>query len=149
MKYDQFSDETTGLQKISSGEWEGVFLTNDFIAGYFNMKSKTKIETTHDKVRIASPVFYFQKTSILTAMFNQKIEICQESGLILHWHAEYSQKQKKKNKNKSPKKLEIVNILAMIQISAVLCLVSFIVFIMELVSPANQNIRRFLDFLTY
>lgn len=148
IKYDKYSDEMTGLQKISSGEWNGVFLTNEFIAGYFNLKSKSRIETTRDKIRSASPVFYFQKTSILTAMFNQKIDICREAGLINRWYDEYSQKHKK-YENKSPRKLGIPNILAMIQISGVLCFVSFIVFILELLSPRNTIIKRVLDYFTY
>lgn len=138
------------LEKLANGKINGVFLTNEVTANYFKLKNKfsKRIEITSDKLRSVSPVFYFTKNSILTAMFNQKIELCQESGLIIHWLAEYSPKSKR-SKNKPPKKLGIVNILAITQISAVMYLISLIVFAMEMLSPTHKHVKKLMDYVTY
>lgn len=138
------------LGKLSHGEWNGVVFTNDLTVNYFNHldKSWPKIDYTRDVVRANNPVFFFQKHSILTEMFDRKIELCQESGLVFHWVAQFKHNWKK-HKQKQPKKLGISGIMAMLEISAVLYLIAFLVFILEILSQKHQRIRRLLDFLTH
>lgn len=106
------------------------------------------MDYTRDAVRPIAPVFFFNEHSILTWMFNRKIEQCLESGLILHWTSQY-QKPRIKDKHKEPKKLGVHGILAMLEIAAVLYSIAFIIFIMEILSHEHGHIRRFLDYLTY
>lgn len=143
-------DLLTALGKLTSGEWDGVVLTNDLTVNYFNYISRSpkRIQYTRDLMRLQNPVFFFRKNSILRNMFNIKIEFCQESGLINHWVAKFKH-NKNKNKHKKPKKLGIPNILGIIKISCVMNLFSCIVLSMEILSIANKTVKRFIDFLTY
>lgn len=127
-----------------------MFLTNDVTANYFNHMSKSSrhIQYTRDIVRLQNPVFYIRKNSFLTRMFDEKIEWCKESGLVIHWLAKFIHKQTKK-KLIEPNQLGISNILAILQISGVMFFISFIVFLLEVFSPTQRFIRKFLDFLTY
>lgn len=143
-------DAYNALVKLSSSEWNGVIFTNDVIINYFNYISKStpRIDYTRDVVRPNAPVFFFNKHSILTWMFNRKIEICLESGLVHHWTAQYIHLRTKTN-HKQPEKLGIPSILAVIEISTVLYLIAFIIFIMEILSHEHTRIKQFLDYLTY
>lgn len=132
------------------GKWSGVFLTNDVTANYFNYISKSSrlIQYTRDIVRLQNPVFYIRKNSFLTRMFNEKIEKCIESGLVKHWLAKYMHKQIRNNTIER-NQLGVENILAILQISAVMFFISFIVFLMEVFCQADGIVSKILDFLTY
>lgn len=138
------------LKKLSCGEWKGVAFTNDLTVNYFNYVSRSSppIDYTRDILRANNPVFFFHKQSILTTMFDRKIELCLESGLVFHWVRKYMH-NKRKNNQKEPKKLGISGIMAMIQIAAVSYLAAFLVFLLEILSQNNVRIRKYLDFLTY
>lgn len=138
------------MHRLLNGEWNGVVYVNDVTINYFNsiLNPTRQLGYTRDIVRPITPVFYFHKRSILTWMFNRKIETCKESGLITHWTEKY-RRRRKANKQRQPKKLRIISILAIIQISAVLYLMAFIVFFMEVFGRTNRYIEKVLDYLTY
>lgn len=149
MEYDY--DTITSLSKLWTGEWKGVMYTNDVTINYFNFLNKLRrfhLSHTRDIVRPITPIFFFNKNSILTEMFNRKIEKCRESGLIYHWIAQYKQKHKT-DKNREPRTLGIQNILAIVQISMFLYFIAFIIFILEIISYKHARIRKLLDFLTF
>lgn len=139
------------LQKLSSGEWKGVVFTNEIVVQYFKLVTKAhQMDFTRDVLRQQTSVFYFQKNSILTDMFNRKIGICQETGLMQYWLARFSRiKEGKRSKYRPPSKLSLTNIMAVLKISAILYIVSVIVFVLEIISPNYICIKRFLDYLTY
>lgn len=138
------------MTKLASGEWNGVAFIADDIVNYFNNinKSAPRLHYTRDAVRTNAPVFFFNEHSIFTWIFSRKIEMCLEAGLINHWSAHYKH-TRKRNKHKEPKKLGINSILAMLEIAAVLYLIAFITFILEVMSHKCNCIQRFLDYLTY
>lgn len=144
-------DLITAIRKISTGEWNGVAFTNDLTVNYFNYisRSSMRIKCTRDLVRLQNPVFLFGKNSLLTSMFNDKIELCQESGLINHWVGKFKHNHKKHKNHKNPKKLGVENILGILKISGVMYSISCAVLFMEIVSGANRIIKKFLDFLTH
>lgn len=111
-------------------------------------KSWRQIVSTSDVVRQHTPVYYFNTHSILTWMFNRKIEACNESGLTYYWSIKYTMKTNR-NKEKKPKKLQITNILVILQISAIIYTIAFIVFIFELLSRSHRKIKTIVDYLTY
>lgn len=147
---DYLFNANTALEKLRSREWDGVLLSNDVTINFFNFKNKSwrRIGYTHDVVRPVTPVFYFNKNSILTEIFNQKIQACSESGLIQHWISQYRQRIKV-IKHREPKTLEISNILAILEISALIYFIAFIVFTSEIFTNKFERIRRVLDYLTY
>lgn len=75
------------MKKLQNGELQGVFFSNDVAFNYYNMinKSWRRIKHTRDILRPHTPVFYFRKSSVMTGLFDKKIEILNESGLTIHW----------------------------------------------------------------
>lgn len=136
------------LKRIMSGELDGMAFTTDVFVDYFNLRNKWSRQMEFTRVRTVSPVFYFQKNSILSKLFNEKIDIALESGLTLHWLTKYKQISMK-NKAKAPKKLDIPSLVAVFEICAVLCLINCFVFAMELLSQKYAAIKRIVDYLTY
>lgn len=143
-------DAYAALEQLSISDWDGIVFGSDVVVHYFNMMSKSqhRIEITRDHVRQVSPVFFFPKNSILSYLFNQKIIICQESGLTFHWLAKYKRQHKKKD-HRVPKVLRISDIVAILQLSSVLYLISILVFALEMITPQHEIIRKFLDYFTY
>lgn len=135
---------------LSNGELDGVLFTSDLVADYFMFQNEAhhKIGYTVDIIRPFTPVFLFQKNSMLTWIFNQKIEMCQQSGLIIHWIAKYKKKINRNNKKKL-KKLSITSFLTILQITAIMYFIAFMVFLMEMFSYRLENIKSVLDYLTY
>lgn len=138
------------MRRLSNGKWDGVVYLNDVTVNYFNkgLNSGRRLGYTRDIVRPITPVFYFHKRSFLTQIFSQKIEICRESGLIAHWTAQYK-RQGRKHEQRKPKKLDLSNIVGIVQISAVLYIIAFIVFMMEVYGSTIGCIKKVLDYLTY
>lgn len=81
-------------------------------------------------------------------MFDQKIEICNESGLTIHWVEKYKKKPERQ-KYRKPTKLQVANIMAILQISAIMYLIASIVCVMEIFSHRIECVRYVLDSLTY
>lgn len=143
-------DAITALRKLSDNNWNGLIFTNDVTINYFNLinKFKRRVSYTRDIVRPITPIFYFNKNSILTEIFDRKIEKCKESGLIFHWTAPYKQKRKI-DEHKEPKVLSVRNILGIVKITVFLYLIAIVIFVMEIISHKHERIRKTLDFLTY
>lgn len=151
---DRFIDDEcepfTSLQKLSSGERKGVVFTNEVCVKYFKFVTKTyQLDATRDVLRQQTSVFFFQKNSILTNMFNRKIEMCHETGLTHYWLAQFRIEEGKRSKYRPPSKLSLTNIMAVLKISAIFYFISLIVFVLEIISPNYIRIRRVLDYLTY
>lgn len=81
-------------------------------------------------------------------MFDRKIEMFREAGLIKYWTSKYRRRMDDKVPTKL-KKLNVHNILAIIQIAAVMYLVAFVIFLLEIVSYEYTRIRNCLDYFTY
>lgn len=147
---EQHTDVYTAIKYILSGDWEGVLFTNYVTLDYFNLieKSWGKIGHTRDMARSFDPSLFFNKHSILRWMFDRKIEIFNESGLISYWAARYRSKRTNDRQGKL-QKLNIQNILAILQITAVMYLIAFMVFLFEILSYEHRGIKKCLDYLTY
>lgn len=127
-----------------------MLFTSDLVAKYFIYKNEdqNKIGYTINIIRPFSPVFFFSKHSMLTWIFNKKLESTIESGLIVHWIADYEGKINRNNEKKL-KKLSITSILTILQITAAMYIIAFIVFLMEIFSYKHKSIKKCLDYLTY
>lgn len=140
----------TALKKLSTGEWEGVVLTNSMTVNYFNLVSNLthRIDYTHDRVTPTIAVIYFKKHSALISSFNKKIDIFHEAGLIHRWMTQFDY-EKKSPKYKRAGSLTITNISAILKITAFMYVISTSVFVLETLSGKYQFIRKILDYLTY
>lgn len=136
--------------KLSTGEWDGVVLSNAEAVNYFNLNSNSthRLDYTREIVRPTIAVFYFKKHSIFTSMFNKKIYIFHEAGLISRWFSHFNHEDKS-SKYRGPGKLNLTNISAILKITTVLYLISTFVFVLEAMSGKFERIRKFLDYLTY
>lgn len=138
------------MKKISTGEWDGVITTTTTAVSYFNRISNLphRIDYTRDRIMPTIAVFYFKKHSPGVVMFDEKIDMLTEAGLINRWLIEYNY-EKKNHKNKRANRLTITNISAILKITIFMYLISACVFILELLSERRRLIKRFLDYLTY
>lgn len=144
--YDQF----TAIKKLSMGEWDGVVLTSAAPVNYFNKISNSpqRIDYTRDRIMPTILIFPFKKHSLMTTMFDEKIKMFNEAGLINRWLNENSY-EKKCPKYKRAKSLTIINISAILKITTFMYLISGFVFVLEVLCKRCQWIRKLLDFFTY
>lgn len=147
---EQHTDVYTAIKKTINGEWEGVIFTNYVTLNYFNLMEKAwgRIGHTRDVARSFDPSLFFNKHSILRWMFDRKIGMCRESGLTTFWAARYRPKHNE-DRQIHLKRLSIQNILAILQITAAMYLIAFMVFLLELFSYEHKRIKKCLDYLTY
>lgn len=130
---------------------DGVALTHDLVQKTFNLHNSPhrRLGFTKDRIQMFSPVFVFRKKSMLTNVFNQKLTVLQEVGLIDFWIKRYTDDRASKSSSRLPTRLRMQNIKAVFQIGAVLYLISFAIFILEVTSGRNQRTKKILDYLTY
>lgn len=86
---------------------------------------------------------------MLTQVFNQQLQFLQEGGLIDFWVKNRIDDRKSKSKYREPSKLQMENIMAAFEICAIMYFISFIVFILEMISVRYRRIQLVLDYLTY
>lgn len=141
----------TSLKMLVNSDNDEVVFTNKFIVQYFILMNEAldQIGYTHDTVVPITPAFLFPKQSIFAPMFNQKIRACEEAGLINFWIRHFKSLKKQKNGTEEHRKLEIADILALIQVCSGLYLLSSFVIVLELLSQSYKRIKKFLDFLIY
>lgn len=131
---------------------EGVVLCNDLQQKVFNLRNAPhfRVGFTKNQLFKFSPVFIFRKKSMFRRMFNDKITMLQESGHIEFWTKNYTDNRAPKTKvNQPAKQLRMGNIAAVFQICGAIYLVSFVVFIMEIMSKRCKRLKQFIDYLTY
>lgn len=136
-------------------ELDGVTYSNNLQVKYFNrLNSPTfTLHSTKDRLFLMPVVIYFPKCSVLPNLFNNRMIFYREFGLIEYWTQQYtdsrSQLQSQKYEKPLPKKLNIKNIIGIVEIYLVLLLLSGLVFIFELLSVKFAILKCFLDYLTY
>lgn len=128
-----------------------VALSTDLNQKWFNLKNAPyrRLAFTKDRLFMYSPVFIFRKKSMLTQVFNQQLMTLREAGLIDFWVKNRIDDHKLKFKHREPSKLRMENIIAAFQICGILYFVSFVVFILEIISVKYRRIQLVLDYLTY
>lgn len=136
------------VEGLSKGKYVGVTFTCDMIVNYFNSRTEHRLVDYTDMIRPFTPMFFFPKNSVLISIFNRKILICQQAGLVNYWYGKYTVVHKKKKRGKI-RPLDIPSVLTILKISAAMYFVAFIVFVLEVLSDRFECIRNCLDFITY
>lgn len=128
-----------------------VVLTNTFSLKHFNLvfSPHKRLGITKDRLIMYTAVFYFHKPSLLKNPFNKELQKYHEAGLIVHWTKTRLDYRRERSNQRTPTKLKVENIFAAFQICALMYLISFIVFILEVISGRYPRIRYILDYLTY
>lgn len=130
---------------------EGVALSTDLSQRSFNLENSPNrhLAFTKDRLLMYSPVFLYPKKSMLRDTLNEQMLTLRETGLIEFWIRSYTDDRKEKIKQRDPSTLRIENIFAAFEICGILYLISFIVFILEMISRKSRIVKYALDFLTY
>lgn len=133
---------------------DGVSFTTEILVNRFNRKQSPdrRLEFTKDQLFPLTAVFYFSKNSTLIQYpFNKLIRLYQESGLITYWTRKYADKFNSKSKFDKRKltKLDFDNILGAVKIYGALSIISFIVFVMEMLKSRYAIIDRIVEYFTY
>lgn len=144
------SEQMENLLKVYDSDTDSVAMSNDLLQKAYNLKHPDRrLAFTKDRLFMYSPVFIFQRKSAMTRLFNEQLQALQEFGLIHFWTKNRINTHEKRSKNIKPSILELKNILAAFQICAVMYSVSFIVFMLEVISVRFQRIKYILDYFTY
>lgn len=128
-----------------------VLLVNEISVKYFNLLyyPKRYLARAKDRIYMQSALFYFQKRSILRALFNENVRRLQEAGLIEYWIEEYTENIKLKPNQKKPRNLQLGNVLGIFQICICMYIFSCVVFIFEMISAKVRRVKNALDYFTY
>lgn len=124
-----------------------VVFSNDLAFKYFNSEHR-RLAFTQDRLYVATFVNYFHKPTLLIDIFNNAILECEEAGLLNFWISKYIDDKKVKS-IPSPTTLIMESIESIFVIGAIVCLISFIVFIPEVVSVRVHFVKCVLDYITY
>lgn len=143
--------QSANLRALYDEDINGVVLGSDISQKAFNLENSPhrRLGFTKDRLFMYSPVFLFRKKSILTEVMNKQLQTLRETGLIEFWTKNYIDDRKAKSKQRQPSKLRMENILAAFHICGIMYLISFIVFIFEVISAKFNRIKSILDYLTY
>lgn len=130
---------------------EGVALATDLTQKAFNLQNspRRRLAFTKDRLFMYSPVFLFRKKSMLKEVFDEQIQNLSETGFIEFWMKKYTDHRNVNKKQRQPSKLRMENIEAAFQICGVMYLISFSVFLFELISTKYQSIKYSIDYLTH
>lgn len=138
------------LRDFYDSNINGVALATEVLQQAFNFENPLRrLGFTKDRLFMFSSVFVFRKKSMLTRVFNEKLQRLQEFGLPELWKKNRVIEQKVRAKKTEPTKLGLDNVMAAFQICGVLYVISIFVFIMEIISGKFPRIKYVLDFLTY
>lgn len=145
------SSNTANLRSLYDSDINGVVLASDITLKAFNLENspRRRLGFTKDRLFMYTPVFLFRKKSVLTEVISKELQTLRETGLIESWTKNYIDDRKPKSKHRKPSKLRMESILAAFQICGIMYLISFVVFILEVISVECHRIKRILDYLTY
>lgn len=127
-----------------------VAIANDISFKYFNQKNfqRRRLGFTKDRLIMFTNVFYYQRWSVLKDLFDHSVKRLHQNGLVKIWAGKYYGRKLKPIQKKATS-LEIENLFAVLQICAIMYLISFMVFIIEVISRRHRRLRYILDYFTY
>lgn len=139
------------IQKFHNSSNKAVLIESLFVLNYFNLINypNGRLSFPKERLFIASYSMFFRKKSILKNVFNQEMLEIAESGLKNYWISKYTDERKVRMHMRTSSQLHIENIIGAVQISAIMCVICFIVFVLEMISVRYQRVRSLLDYLTY
>lgn len=137
-------------RKFYDSNIDGVVLSNDLSLNYFNLLNspQRRLSFTKDRLFVYFPTILFRKRSILKELFNEEMQELIQAGIVQVW-TEKCMDNRNGKISKTPKKIHINQIIGAFEICSALYLVSFITFILEMISVKCRQVRNVVDFLTY
>lgn len=143
------SYEFSNLENLPDNDTNIVAFSSDLCFMSYNLEhAQHRLAATKDRLFMFSSIYLFRKTSPLVTEFNRLLQSLQEAGLINYWIRNYTD-TRKTAANKHRTKLEMTSILVAFQFCGAMYAVSFVVFILGLVSVKFKRVKRIIDYITY
>lgn len=138
------------IDQLRDDEFRGVYLSSINLINYNNLQHfrQPKILRMKEHMQLFPLIILLPKHSCLKSSFDHQILAFQSSGLIQHWLKSFT-KTIKDIEDKEPRKLKIDQIIGIIEICAALHALSFLIFIMELLTWKYKKIKYIIDFFTF
>lgn len=140
------------FQQMHDNEIDGVVYSNNMQTGYFNLLNSPtrRIQTTKDRLYLMPVVIYFPKYTFLKSLFDHKLILFSENGLLDYWSTKYSDERiEPKHQKRAPMPLELRAFIGLLEICSVLIALSLIVACLELISVKVAILKYLLEHLTY
>lgn len=120
------------MEKLKEPTFKGSFLRSKPKLMYLNHVNRYNYTYEFCQQRLINMpvVLYFQKSSFLVEVFNEKLYQIISAGLIEHWDKEHSKKIVRGNKTE-PKVLRMSHLKGIFQIWFAGCFLTFVLFIVE------------------
>lgn len=141
---------TMTVDNLRNEEFRGVYLSSRNAISYQNLQHsrQPKILKTRKHMQMLPMSLLLRKHSCLKRSFDHQVSAFQSSGLIEHWE-EIFPESCRDIEDKKPKKLKVGQIVGVIEVCAVLYLISLIVFFLELMTLKHGKIKKIIDFFAF
>lgn len=141
-------------KKVVNRELNGVVPIATLVLNILNkeLPFDQRLEISKDKILNLNHIFYLSKSSsVLIEPIDKYIQLYIETGMLNAWVQKYAAKIKVRNKfhKREPKRLHVKNVLGAVMIFTGLCVLSLIVFLMEMLKTKFVLFERIIDYLTY
>lgn len=139
------------MMKIAAGETDAIIVTDINLNEHFNNANfpDYSLHFTKEYLIRSSAIYQYSRDSlVLRRRFNRRITNLQHYGLIEHYQRMF-RSIKRDYDPKEARILRLTRISPIFRICGILLAISFLVFLLELVSYKFQTLRRILEYLTY
>lgn len=142
IKYIELPEYTRIFELLKDPTFNGAFVRSVSIIKYYDSLNSSNYIHKICKERIMNVpvVLYFQKGSVLTETFNEKLGQLINAGLIEYWHKQ-DLPEKSELSDSAPKPLKLLYLLGIFQIFSIGCALSILTFIFE--NVRERFSRRF------
>lgn len=120
------------FEKLKDPSFDGVLVRSIPKVQYVNSIRQYNyvFEICKERLVQTPVVLYFQKSSFLTDIFNEKLDQLMNAGLIEYWHNQYFRTKVEKSVT-GPKPLNMANLKGVFEIWITGCIITFLVFVLE------------------
>lgn len=142
------------MRDFHDNKEDGVMMISPNTLKNFNLRNipHRRLSISKNRFFMRNMVLFFRKKSIVRDLFSAEFGWLNQAGLIQFWMSKYRDDRRIKSNQRTlieRSNLQIETLYGTLQISAVLYSISFIVFILEVISVIYLRITVVLDFLTY
>lgn len=138
------------LRYLHDSGIKAVILTNDLAKNYFNLVNypHRRLSFTKNRIFMYTPALFYQKKSIFKDPYDIQLGRIRAAGLVDILVSNYADNRKSRA-YREPSKIKVEHIFGSFEICGLMLMISFGVFILELMSETHYHIQKILDFFTY
>lgn len=140
------------FRQLYDRELSGAVYCNDLQMKYFNLlHSSRRLQMTKDRLFLMSIVIYFNRFSALQPIFDEELLLYTDYGLIQFWKRQFIDERSLGNNydQQLPKKLKMINVIAIFQICTGLLVFCLFVFALEQMAKRIACVKVLIERVTY